>query len=185
MLSGGNAHVLNLSPPLNMETRWFAPHVAYTMAKVGMSMCVLGMAGEFKRDGIAFNALWPRTTIATADQMRHARDVVVGSERSIDPAAEIDHRDRDERQRDLALPDVRGRREQDHHEHDAAGAEEGVAGEREIDETGHQRGDQDHDQQRHRSMALLEDRSDQQDQHEVAEQVLPARMTEDVGDQPD
>jgi citronellol/citronellal dehydrogenase len=61
-----NPHVLNLSPPLNMETRWFAPHVAYTMAKYGMSLCVLGMAGEFKNDGIAFNALWPRTTIATA-----------------------------------------------------------------------------------------------------------------------
>ena len=61
-----NAHVLNLSPPLNMETRWFAPHVAYTMAKYGMSMCVLGMAGEYKSAGIAFNALWPRTTIATA-----------------------------------------------------------------------------------------------------------------------
>ncbi len=61
-----NPHVLNLSPPLNMETRWFAPHVAYTMAKFGMSMCVLGMAGEFKSAGIAFNALWPRTTIATA-----------------------------------------------------------------------------------------------------------------------
>jgi citronellol/citronellal dehydrogenase len=64
--AGGNAHVLNISPPLNMETRWFAPHTAYTMAKFGMSMCVLGMAGEFKREGIAFNALWPRTTIATA-----------------------------------------------------------------------------------------------------------------------
>jgi citronellol/citronellal dehydrogenase len=49
-----------------METRWFAPHVAYTMAKFGMSLCVLGMAGEFKGAGIAFNALWPRTTIATA-----------------------------------------------------------------------------------------------------------------------
>jgi citronellol/citronellal dehydrogenase len=61
-----NPHVLNLSPPLNMETKWFAPHVAYTMAKFGMSMCVLGMAGEFKSAGIAFNALWPRTTIATA-----------------------------------------------------------------------------------------------------------------------
>jgi citronellol/citronellal dehydrogenase len=61
-----NPHVLMLSPPLNMETRWFAPHVAYTMAKFGMSMCVLGMAGEFKSAGIAFNALWPRTTIATA-----------------------------------------------------------------------------------------------------------------------
>jgi citronellol/citronellal dehydrogenase len=61
-----NPHVLNISPPLNMEARWFAPHVAYTMAKFGMSMCVLGMAEEFRRDGIAFNALWPRTTIATA-----------------------------------------------------------------------------------------------------------------------
>jgi len=61
-----NPHVLNLSPPLNMEARWFAPHVAYTMAKFGMSMCVLGMAEEFRGDGIAFNALWPRTTIATA-----------------------------------------------------------------------------------------------------------------------
>ena len=64
--NGGNAHVLNLSPPLNMDTRWFAPHVAYTMAKFGMSMCVLGHAGELKRDGIGVNALWPRSTIATA-----------------------------------------------------------------------------------------------------------------------
>jgi len=61
-----NPHILNISPPLNMEERWFAPHVAYTMAKFGMSMCVLGMAGEFRGRGIAFNALWPRTTIATA-----------------------------------------------------------------------------------------------------------------------
>lgn len=61
-----NPHILNMSPPLNMEARWFAPHVAYTMAKFGMSMCVLGMAEELKRDKIAVNALWPRTTIATA-----------------------------------------------------------------------------------------------------------------------
>lgn len=61
-----NPHVLNLSPPLNMDAKWFGPHVAYTMAKYGMSMCVLGMAKEFKKDGIAFNALWPRTAIATA-----------------------------------------------------------------------------------------------------------------------
>jgi len=61
-----NPHILNLSPPLNMEAKWFAPHVAYTMAKFGMSMCVLGMAEEFKSHGIAVNALWPRTTIATA-----------------------------------------------------------------------------------------------------------------------
>ena len=61
-----NPHVLMLSPPLDMSPRWFGPHVAYTMAKFGMSMCVLGMAAEFKDDGIAFNALWPRTGIATA-----------------------------------------------------------------------------------------------------------------------
>jgi citronellol/citronellal dehydrogenase len=61
-----NPHVLMISPPLNMEERWFAPHVAYTMAKYGMSMCVLGMAGEFRADGIAVNALWPRTIIGTA-----------------------------------------------------------------------------------------------------------------------
>ena len=61
-----NPHILNLSPPLNMEARWFAPHVAYTMAKFGMSMCVLGMAEELKPQHIAVNALWPRTVIATA-----------------------------------------------------------------------------------------------------------------------
>lgn len=61
-----NAHILNNSPPLNLEARWFAPHVAYTMAKYGMSLCVLGMAEELRSDGIAVNALWPRTVIATA-----------------------------------------------------------------------------------------------------------------------
>ena len=61
-----NPHVLMLSPPLDMSPRWFQGHVAYTMAKFGMSMCVLGMAEEFREDGIAFNALWPRTGIATA-----------------------------------------------------------------------------------------------------------------------
>lgn len=61
-----NPHILNLSPPLNLDPKWFAGHVAYTMAKYGMSMCVLGMATEFKKDGIAVNALWPRTTIDTA-----------------------------------------------------------------------------------------------------------------------
>jgi citronellol/citronellal dehydrogenase len=61
-----NPHVLMLSPPLDMNPKWFAPHTAYAMAKFGMSMCVLGMAEEFRSDGIAFNALWPRTGIATA-----------------------------------------------------------------------------------------------------------------------
>ncbi len=61
-----NPQVLNIAPPLNMDKKWFASHVAYTMAKYGMSMCVLGMAEEFRSEGIAFNALWPKTTIATA-----------------------------------------------------------------------------------------------------------------------
>src|SRR5690606_26891202 len=61
-----NPHVLMISPPLDMSPRWFKGHVAYTMAKFGMSMCMLGMAEEFREEGIAFNALWPRTGIATA-----------------------------------------------------------------------------------------------------------------------
>ena len=64
--AGRNPHILTLSPPLSMKAKWFKDHVAYTMAKYGMSMCVLGMAEEFKRDGIAVNALWPRTAIDTA-----------------------------------------------------------------------------------------------------------------------
>ena len=64
--AGRNPHVLMLSPPLSMRPRWFKDHVAYTMAKYGMSMCVLGMAEEFRTQGIAVNALWPRTLIATA-----------------------------------------------------------------------------------------------------------------------
>jgi citronellol/citronellal dehydrogenase len=65
LLKAANPHVLNISPPLNMDPKWFKNHVAYTMAKYGMSMCVLGMAEEF-RGKVAFNALWPRTAIATA-----------------------------------------------------------------------------------------------------------------------
>ncbi|MHA1189251.1 MAG: SDR family oxidoreductase [Alphaproteobacteria bacterium] len=61
-----NAHVLMLSPPLDLQKYWFAPHVAYSIAKYGMSLCVLGFAAEFQSKGIAVNALWPRTTIATA-----------------------------------------------------------------------------------------------------------------------
>ncbi len=63
--AGRNPQVLTLSPPLNMDPKWFAPHVAYTMAKYGMSMCVLGHAQEFRPHGIAVNALWPKTVIAT------------------------------------------------------------------------------------------------------------------------
>ncbi len=70
-----NPHILMLSPPLDMRAQWFAPHVAYTIAKYGMSQCVLGLAEEFRADGIAVNALWPRTLIATA-----ALQVIPGAE---------------------------------------------------------------------------------------------------------
>ena len=76
---GRNPHILNLSPPLSMKPVWFKNHVAYTMAKYGMSMCVLGMAEEFKPDGIAVNALWPRTVIDTAAlQMIPGIDALAG-----------------------------------------------------------------------------------------------------------
>jgi citronellol/citronellal dehydrogenase len=77
-----NPHILNISPPLNLQPRWFAPHLAYTIAKYGMSLCVLGMAEELRSAGIAVNALWPRTVIATAavenllggeETIRHSR----------------------------------------------------------------------------------------------------------------
>ncbi len=66
LLKAGNPHILNLSPPLSMNPKWFKNHVAYTMAKYGMSLCVLGMAEEFRDQGVAINALWPRTVIYTA-----------------------------------------------------------------------------------------------------------------------
>jgi citronellol/citronellal dehydrogenase len=77
--AGRNPHILNLSPPLSMKAIWFKNHVAYTMAKYGMSMCVLGMAEEFKQDGIGVNALWPRTVIDTAAlQMIPGIDALAG-----------------------------------------------------------------------------------------------------------
>ncbi|MFM2179992.1 MAG: hypothetical protein RL192_154 [Actinomycetota bacterium] len=77
--AGRNPHILNLSPPLSMKAVWFKNHVAYTMAKYGMSMCVLGMAEEFKKDGIGVNALWPRTVIDTAAlQMIPGIDALAG-----------------------------------------------------------------------------------------------------------
>jgi len=78
-----NPHILTLSPPLNLKPRWFAPNLAYTIAKYGMSMCTLGFAENYRSDGVAANSLWPRTTIATAaiqnllggeEAMRRARD---------------------------------------------------------------------------------------------------------------
>ncbi len=80
-----NPHVLMLSPPLDMSPKWFGGHVAYTMAKYGMSMCVLGMAEEFKADGIAFNALWPRTAIATAAvEFALGGDAMIKGSRTVD-----------------------------------------------------------------------------------------------------
>jgi citronellol/citronellal dehydrogenase len=77
--AGRNPHILTLSPPLNLDPRWFKNHVAYTMAKYGMSMCVLGMAEELRADGIAVNALWPRSVIATA-----AIAMIPGAETQLD-----------------------------------------------------------------------------------------------------
>jgi citronellol/citronellal dehydrogenase len=78
-MKSDNPHILNLSPPLNMDPKWFANHLAYTMSKYGMSMCVLGMAEEFRNEGVAVNALWPRTAIATA-----AVRNLLGGEKSIE-----------------------------------------------------------------------------------------------------
>ncbi len=69
LLKAPNPHILNIAPPLSLQARWFAPHAAYTMAKYGMSLCVLAMAEEFREQGIAVNALWPKTIIATAAVM--------------------------------------------------------------------------------------------------------------------
>jgi len=77
-----NPHVLNLSPPLDIKTHWFSPHVAYSMAKYGMSFCAFAMADEFKSDGIAFNCLWPRTAIATAAVKMLGGDAMEAASRS-------------------------------------------------------------------------------------------------------
>jgi citronellol/citronellal dehydrogenase len=79
-----NPHILMLSPPLDMQAKWFVPHLAYTLAKYGMSMCVLGMAEEFRNAGIAVNALWPRSIIATA-----ALQVIPGAEAECGRTPEI------------------------------------------------------------------------------------------------
>lgn len=92
LLKAANPHVLNLSPPLNMDKKWFQGHVAYTMSKYGMSMCVLGMAEEFKDEGVAFNALWPRTAIATAAvQNLLGGDEAVRRSRTVDILADAAH----------------------------------------------------------------------------------------------
>lgn len=87
-----NPHVLMLSPPLDMRAKWFAGHVAYTMAKYGMSLCVLGMAEEFRNDGVAFNALWPRTAIATAAvEFALGGDAMVKGSRTTDILSDAAH----------------------------------------------------------------------------------------------
>jgi citronellol/citronellal dehydrogenase len=92
LLRAENPHILNLSPPLAMREEWFSPHVAYTMAKFGMSQCVLGMAGEFRAAGIAVNALWPRTVIATAAiENLLGGDAVLRGSRSPDIVADAAH----------------------------------------------------------------------------------------------
>ena len=84
-----NPHILNLAPPLDMSAKWFANTVAYTMAKYTMSMCVLGMAEEFKPDGIGVNALWPRTAIATAAVQNHlGGDEIMKLSRNVDIMAD-------------------------------------------------------------------------------------------------
>ncbi len=87
-----NPHVLMLSPPLDMSPKWFGGHVAYSMAKFNMSMCVLGMAEEFRNDGIAFNALWPRTAIATAAvKFALGGEAMMQASRSVDIIADAAH----------------------------------------------------------------------------------------------
>lgn len=87
-----NPHVLMLSPPLDMSPKWFGPHVAYTMAKYGMSLCVLGMAEEFRNDGVAFNALWPRTAIATAAvEFALGGDAMIKGSRTVEILSDAAH----------------------------------------------------------------------------------------------
>lgn len=92
LAKAANPHVLMLSPPLDMQEKWFSGHVAYSMAKYGMSLCVLGFAGEFRRDGIAVNALWPRTTIATSAIKYVVGDQLIAMSRTPDILADAAHR---------------------------------------------------------------------------------------------
>jgi citronellol/citronellal dehydrogenase len=86
-----NAHILTLSPPLDMKPKWFAGHVAYTMSKYGMSMCTLGMAEELEEFGIAVNSLWPRTTIATAAVEVHFPEAILRASRKPEIMADAAH----------------------------------------------------------------------------------------------
>ena len=91
LLKSDHAHILNISPPLNMSPRWFQNHCAYTMAKYGMSMCVLGMSEEFRDRGVGVNALWPRTGIATAAIRMLLGDAGIASSRKPEIMADAAH----------------------------------------------------------------------------------------------
>ena len=91
LLKSKNPHILTLSPPLNMEAKWFEDHCAYTMSKYGMSMCVLGMSEEFKDKGLAVNALWPKTTIATAAVNMLGGEALIQSSRKPEIVADAAH----------------------------------------------------------------------------------------------
>lgn len=86
-----NPHILTLSPPLNMDAKWFAPHLAYTLSKYGMSMCTLGLAEELKPDGIAVNSLWPRTVIATDAIRVNFPDAIYQASRKPEIVADAAH----------------------------------------------------------------------------------------------
>ena|SRR5690349_360043 len=88
---GKNPHILTLSPPLDMQAKWFAPHLAYTMAKFGMSLCTLGWSEELRKDGIAANSLWPRTTIATAAVKMLGGDPFIKKSRTAEIMADAAH----------------------------------------------------------------------------------------------
>ncbi|HET9701405.1 MAG TPA: NAD(P)-dependent oxidoreductase [Burkholderiales bacterium] len=89
--NGRNPHILTLSPPLNMQARWFKDHVAYTMSKYGMSMCTLGMSAELAPLGVAVNSLWPRTTIATAAIEAHFPPEMIKASRTPEIMADAAH----------------------------------------------------------------------------------------------
>lgn len=91
LLKAKNPHILNLAPPLNMSSHWFEAHGAYTMSKYGMSMCVLGMAAELKQQGIAVNAIWPKTVIATAAIEMLGGEALMRSARKPEIVAEAAH----------------------------------------------------------------------------------------------
>src|SRR5204863_7681477 len=92
LLKSNDPHILNISPPLNLDPKWFGRHLAYTMSKYGMSMCVIGMADELREQGVAVNALWPATVIATAAvQNLLGGDAVIRRSRKPEIMAEAAH----------------------------------------------------------------------------------------------